>query len=381
MNTNAEPYELFSPFTQISKNIEQLIEDAEDKLDMSLLGRIQKQQLNDHQKPIVQANSDLSNGQRGMKRSLSVADVPTRSLFIGNLDPTVTEEELRQKFADYGKIESLRLLPNKECAFVNFTSVEEAVQAKMAMTGRPIGHLIPRIGFGKVSTNQVVTIADSPSVSRSVWVGQLSSTITKEALLSAFMRFGPIETIRITGNRSCAFIDFCSLECAIKAKNSMNGYKLAGSIIKTGYARGCCKTVATSPTNKSASPKRVWMTQMPVTDDVLDFAEEEEDNNYNPVASPMTNERFDMPLPFEPESMANVIDETVMQKLKELQEIACIGVEELEQSVLPNAMKLARDMNGNILIQRIIERLDMNGFRRIFELFYPHFLSLAIGKN
>ena len=40
---------------------------------------------------------------------------PSRSLWIGNLDSTVTSEQLIHVFAPYGAIESLRLLPEKVC--------------------------------------------------------------------------------------------------------------------------------------------------------------------------------------------------------------------------------------------------------------------------
>jgi protein JSN1 len=42
---------------------------------------------------------------------------PTRSLWIGNLDSSVTSEQLIHVFAPYGAIESLRLLPEKVCVF------------------------------------------------------------------------------------------------------------------------------------------------------------------------------------------------------------------------------------------------------------------------
>lgn len=41
--------------------------------------------------------------------------VPSRSLWIGNLDPAVTGEDLAHVFAPYGAIESFRLLPEKVC--------------------------------------------------------------------------------------------------------------------------------------------------------------------------------------------------------------------------------------------------------------------------
>jgi len=52
---------------------------------------------------------------------------PTRSLWIGNLDSSVTSEQLIHVFAPYGAIESLRLLPEKvrhghvaECSYSGF---------------------------------------------------------------------------------------------------------------------------------------------------------------------------------------------------------------------------------------------------------------------
>lgn len=45
---------------------------------------------------------------------------PTRSLWIGNLDSSVTSEQLIHVFAPYGAIESLRLLPEKVCSDLIF---------------------------------------------------------------------------------------------------------------------------------------------------------------------------------------------------------------------------------------------------------------------
>ncbi|KAJ1671523.1 hypothetical protein GGF38_000744, partial [Coemansia sp. RSA 25] len=43
--------------------------------------------------------------------------VPTRSLWVGNVDPRLSSHELAAQFGKYGRVESLRLLPDKECAF------------------------------------------------------------------------------------------------------------------------------------------------------------------------------------------------------------------------------------------------------------------------
>lgn len=65
------------------------------------------------------------NNQNNQNRSLSPKSesqssqiqTPTRSLWIGNLDSSVTSEQLIHVFAPYGAIESLRLLPEKVCVW------------------------------------------------------------------------------------------------------------------------------------------------------------------------------------------------------------------------------------------------------------------------
>jgi protein JSN1 len=51
---------------------------------------------------------------------------PSRILWVGNIGPDVTEKELGQEFSQYGKIESLRILHHRYCAFVNFEDEKSA---------------------------------------------------------------------------------------------------------------------------------------------------------------------------------------------------------------------------------------------------------------
>lgn len=96
---------------------------------------------------------------RPMTPDLSISGMiqqPSRSLWIGNFDPSTTAQELMNVFAVYGPIESLRLLPDKECGFINFVSVHDAVHAKDDIVNRLEGQInlkngptCVRIGFGK----------------------------------------------------------------------------------------------------------------------------------------------------------------------------------------------------------------------------------------
>jgi RNA recognition motif-containing protein len=55
------------------------------------------------------------------------------SLWIGNVDPSVTENTLIKMFSVYGELSNVRCLPEKYCAFVNFKSKDEANKAMNAL--------------------------------------------------------------------------------------------------------------------------------------------------------------------------------------------------------------------------------------------------------
>jgi len=41
-------------------------------------------------------------------------------VFVGGLDPNVTEDELKQSFSQYGEIASVKIPVGKQCGFVQF---------------------------------------------------------------------------------------------------------------------------------------------------------------------------------------------------------------------------------------------------------------------
>ena len=53
----------------------------------------------------------------------------SRNVYLGSIDDTITEEKLRQDFSEYGDVELVNTLKEKNCAFVNFTSIAAAMRA------------------------------------------------------------------------------------------------------------------------------------------------------------------------------------------------------------------------------------------------------------
>ncbi|PCH36596.1 hypothetical protein WOLCODRAFT_28674 [Wolfiporia cocos MD-104 SS10] len=63
--------------------------------------------------------------------ALAVHSGATRNVYVGNIEDfdTYNEEKLRRDFGEYGDIELVNFLKEKNCAFVNFTNISNAIKA------------------------------------------------------------------------------------------------------------------------------------------------------------------------------------------------------------------------------------------------------------
>ncbi|XP_069488589.1 tetratricopeptide repeat protein 31 isoform X2 [Ambystoma mexicanum] len=69
----------------------------------------------------------------------------------------------------------------------------------------------------------------TPSQLYPIWVGNVTSRITGDILLSYFKRFGPIHSIRILYDRTCAFVNFGSKDAAETAFTALQGAEVEGT--------------------------------------------------------------------------------------------------------------------------------------------------------
>ncbi|KAI9294776.1 hypothetical protein K502DRAFT_291851 [Neoconidiobolus thromboides FSU 785] len=53
----------------------------------------------------------------------------TRNIYLGGIDAEVSEDKLRQDFSEFGEIEQIHIIRNKNTGFVNFTTLLNAVSA------------------------------------------------------------------------------------------------------------------------------------------------------------------------------------------------------------------------------------------------------------
>ncbi|KAG2671184.1 hypothetical protein I3760_14G121800 [Carya illinoinensis] len=76
-------------------------------------------------------------------------DVNNTTIFVGNLDPNVSEEELKQTFLQFGEIIYVKIPVGKGCGFVQFGTRASAEDAIQKMQGKMIGQQIVRISWGR----------------------------------------------------------------------------------------------------------------------------------------------------------------------------------------------------------------------------------------
>ncbi|KAI7853056.1 hypothetical protein BDC45DRAFT_174934 [Circinella umbellata] len=230
---------------------------------------------------------------------------PTRSLWIGNIDPTLTMNDLQCIFSQFGIIDTIRILPDRECAFINFITLDDALRAKEelihTLNGR-LGNSAVKVGFGRADavpqqppppppTSQSTTTTTSTTIqqqqqvtssnsnsgelvgnaqgpTRALWIGNIPSSTTYSMLFSLFSPFGAIESVRVLTHKNCGFVNFELQEDAVRAKKMLQGKELLGpatGTVRIGFAKvpSLPTTAASSTTATTATlPSSSGMTPM-----------------------------------------------------------------------------------------------------------------------
>lgn len=146
----------------------------------------------------------------------------TRTLFAGNLEINISEEELRRIFGKYGVCEDIdikRPAPGtgNAYAFVRFQNLDMAHRAKVELSGQYIGKFQCKIGYGKAAPTT------------RIWVGGLGAWTSVTQLEREFDRFGAIKKIEYSKGDAFAYIIYESMEAAQAAVKDMRGFPLGGA--------------------------------------------------------------------------------------------------------------------------------------------------------
>jgi RNA recognition motif-containing protein len=92
-----------------------------------------------------------------------VSEGGSRNVYIGGLDASITEAKLEQDFKEFGDIELVNIVPDKNIGFVNFTDISSAMKAIEQIKKNP-EYAVFKINYGKDRC------ANPPRPPKEVWV-------------------------------------------------------------------------------------------------------------------------------------------------------------------------------------------------------------------
>uniref|UniRef100_A0A2P2M7B4 RRM domain-containing protein n=1 Tax=Rhizophora mucronata TaxID=61149 RepID=A0A2P2M7B4_RHIMU len=167
----------------------------------------------------------MRSSKQGLRES-EEAEAPSNNLWVGNLSADVTDRDLMDLFAKYGALDSVTTYSSRSYAFVFFKRVEDATAAKEALQGMELRGNALRIEFARPARP-----------CKHLWVGGISTAVTKEQLEEEFLKFGKIEDFKFVRDRNTALIEYFKLEDASQAMKNMNGKRIGGEQIRVDFLR------------------------------------------------------------------------------------------------------------------------------------------------
>jgi nucleolysin TIA-1/TIAR len=165
-----------------------------------------------------------------------------RTLYVGNLDPAVTEEFICTLFSQIGVVTKTKVIfdtTSDPYAFVEFADHLSAAQALQAMNHRQLLNREMKVNWAtQPGTQQKV----DTSKHFHVFVGDLSPEVDNKTLQDAFAPFGSISDVKVIRDpatqksKGYGFVSYPRREEAERAIEQMNGQWLGRRTIRTNWA-------------------------------------------------------------------------------------------------------------------------------------------------
>ncbi|KAI9678908.1 MAG: hypothetical protein M1829_001893 [Trizodia sp. TS-e1964] len=179
----------------------------------------------------------------------------SRTVYLGNIPPETSAEEILGHVRS-GQIESVRLLPDKNCAFISFLDGSaathfhsDAILKKLSIRGQDI-----KVGWGKPSQvpTSVSLAVQQSGASRNVYLGNLPEDVTEDELREDLGKFGLIDTIKIVREKAIGFVHFLSIGNAIKAVTQLPQEAKWQSPRRVYYGKDRCAYVSKTQQQNAA---------------------------------------------------------------------------------------------------------------------------------
>ncbi|KAG0985259.1 hypothetical protein G6F29_004160 [Rhizopus arrhizus] len=188
---------------------------------------------------------------------LQIQTGATRSVYVGELDKTILEQKLTGQMVKYGAMEGVRMIKEKECAFVDYLSIASAVHCVSELSyakdwkSNPVrfskdpcvGHSLnaakaefnppPTFGFDPLGHSLVASLdlkapVNGGMVPRTIYIAHLPPGTTYEDICDV-VRGSHVLKVKLMSEKHIAFVSFVDESAAALA---VNLDKTQGMIIK-----------------------------------------------------------------------------------------------------------------------------------------------------
>ena len=266
---------------------------------------------------------------------------------------------------------------------------------------------------------------------RALWLGSIPPSTTVSSLQAIFAHFGDIESTRVLVQKNCGFVNFKTVDSAIRAKAMLNGKEIfpgAGGV-RIGFAKAPASSVGTSSHGgpypspspdvlSNAASSRTGQESkslangtistepklsdpspaVPSTPLLADLQEEilqivrhfgasEQDikNIENSVESAVKFSDLKSEIPPVPEPGHTRIHDA--PKLREIRKridnnaISQPEIEEIAIAMLPEIAELSSDYLGNTVVQKLFEFCTESTKEAMLTYIAPHLAEIGVHKN
>lgn len=166
------------------------------------------------------------------ERSKKNSDQPSRTVYLGGLPPDTTFKEIFD-IIKVGPVESVRLLPEKDCAFIDFCVEADASAFRLKFRGKRLNirGVDIKVAYAKPSHSlDNVLLATKYGATRNIYLAGITGAEDPEghALWETKLRvdcerFGPIDMIKIVPERNIAFVHMARISDAMEAVSWLSG--------------------------------------------------------------------------------------------------------------------------------------------------------------
>lgn len=168
-----------------------------------------------------------------MNYNLDPCYMGNRTIYLGNLHPQSTVEEIANNVRAGGLVESIKYYPEKRNCFITF--IDANVALKFFLNHQVSHQLIIHgydinVGWAKTHSgplNREISLSVTAGASRNVYIGIKMLKVgvpmtpkvdipSAEDLRQDFQPFGELEQVNFYHNNDCAFLNFCHIIDAIR---------------------------------------------------------------------------------------------------------------------------------------------------------------------